>query len=781
MKRKLAFFLGGVLLVCASCSSRYYMRRGNIIYETGRFYKAETKYEKAFNKARKPDGRVQAALFAAKCMEDVNRTADAHNWYRKAVQADKDFPDAYLKMAEMNIRRGDFEAARDNYERFGERFPEDERMKDGLYYLELLTKDLGEEGRYTVELQKEFNSRYSDFGPVFYPEDPNIVYFASSRPDGKRKRKKTDPVTGDAFSHIYVTEYTQEIKTADKNGKVKVRRFPDPRWLKPAMLRDSVLSSKSEGGLCFSADGGTLYFTSSRIVDGSNRGTRIYKAKRTVEEKTGKKSWGQLSGSGICSDSVSVGHPALTPDGSRMYFATDRLPGGKGGKDIWYAEWEDGKWGEPQNAGDPVNTEKDELFPYVRDNGDLYFASDGHGGFGGLDLYCVRETEEGRKLIHLPAPLNSFGDDFGIAFRTGKEEGFLTSSRSGRSDNIYSFTFVPQRLRVRLLARNNTTEAPIPGVEVTVTCDDGNVYYLQTDTAGIAEMEAEPQREYVFAAENPRFLKGKGTVSTYRERGDRLFEVTVEMQPIENPIVIPNIYFDLGKWELRQDAMDNLQELLTILKDNPTIAIELSAHTDMIGNDRANLELSDKRARSVVEYLIAQGVYWDRLEAKGYGETRPRQIDEKTAKSYGFLKAGDVLTERFVGRLRGQDREDALQLNRRIEFKVLHTHYKPGPNSLHNPYEEAKTAEEAQQVGETRLKDLKNVEGHFYTLQLGVFRTVPQVIYNFPVVFTEKAANGGVRYCTGIYDTREEADAAAAALKKKGIECFVKEYKGGGK
>lgn len=773
---KLSFLLTLIVLVCASCSSRYYIRRGNVIYETGRYYKAETKYDKAFNKARNPELRARAAMLAARCTEDVNKIADAHNWYRKAVQANKELPDPYLKMAEMNVRRGDFDAAFENYERFAELFPEDERAKDGRYYVELLMKDLSRETRYTVELQKDFNSRYGDFGPVFYPEDNNIVYFASSRPQEKRKGKRTDPVTGDAFCHIYVTEYTQEIKTVDKQGKVKVKRFPEPRWLKPAVLKDSLWSPKGEGGLCFSADGNDLYFTSSRIVEGRNRGTRIYKAQRTEDEKTGKKIWGKLSKSGICGDSVSVGHPAVTPDGSRIYFATDLLPGGKGGKDIWFAEWLDGKWGEPQNAGDLINTEKDEIYPYVRDNGELYFASNGHNGYGGLDIYRLKEVEGEQQLEHLPAPINSFADDFGITFRSGKEEGFFTSSRVGRNDKIYSFAYIPQQLRVKLLARNNTTDLPIPKVSVTVTCDDGSVVYLETDSTGMAQMEVLPQQEYVFAAENPRFLKGKGMVSTYREKGDRVFDVLIEMQPIEKPIVIPNIYFDLGKWELRQDAMDNLKELLTILKDNPNIAIELSAHTDMIGNDKANLELSEKRAQSVVDYLISKGVYWDRLEAKGYGETQPRQIDEKTAKTYSFLKVGDVLTERFVNRLRGQEREDALQLNRRIEFKVTRTNYKPGPDSRHNPYQVARTAEEVQKVGETRLKDLKSVKGAFFTLQLGVFKTVPRLIYNFPVVFTEKVNNGGVRYCTGIYDTREEAAAAAAALKKKGIDCFVRGY-----
>lgn len=772
MKR--VFFILFCISVCASCSTRYYMKRGAKMYETGRFYKAGSKYEKAYNKAKKPAAQAVAALVVGRCYQDVNKLTDAYNWYRKAARADKEAPDIYLKMAEVAIGKGDLEAAEEQYNRFNELFPEDERGKNGLYNLNVLKEDLNRKGRYQVSIQKAFNSRYNDFAPAYYPEDNNLVYFTSARRAPGKKRVKTDPVTGDAYNHVYVTEYTQEIRTKDKKGKLKVRHFPEPRWITPALVRDSVFSPKDDGCVCFSADGNTLYFTSSRLIKGSNVGTRIYKATKS-EDAEGKKRWTVVP-SGICGDTVSIGHPAISPDGSRLYFSTDRLPGGKGGKDIWYVEGQDGKWGEPQNAGELINTEKDEMYPYVRENGELYFASNGHAGLGGLDLYKVKVTEEGEVLEHLPVPFNSWADDFGITYKTGKEEGLFTSSRSNRSDNIYTFSFIPQQLKVRVLAKNNVTDTPISHVNVSVVGDDGTTTFLETDSTGVAEMVVEPDREYAFSTDNPRFLKGKGEVSTYKEKGDRMYELVIEMQPIEKPIVIPNIYFDVAKWDLREDAMENLQELLVILKDNPNITIELSAHTDMVGNDRANLILSDRRANAVVNYLIEQGVYWDRLVAKGYGETQPRQINEKDAQKYGFLKVGDVLTEHFVRRLKGEQREMAMQLNRRIEFKVLSTNYKPGPGSLHKPDQVAQTAEETSKIGEVRLKDLNSIKGKFYTLQLGVFRTVPVVINNFRVVFTEKAGNGAVRYCAGIYEKREEATKAAAELKKKGIECFVKEY-----
>lgn len=770
-----------VAVFLSSCSARYYMKRGNQIYATGRYYKASSKYEKSYNKAKPKEYQANAAMHAGLCYENTGNLKEAYNWYNKARRANEELPEAHLKMAGMSAMRGEFEAAREQYNRYEELF-QDGKGKDGLYHLDLLQKDLVNPGRYIVDLKKEFNSRYCDFCPVYYPGDTCIVYFTSTRNgDAKKKKRRIDPVTGDGYSHIFITDFTQEIRSVDKNGNVSVKKFKEPRWLKPELVKDSLYSTRNEGALCFSADGNTLYFTSSRIVDGYNRGTRIYKvSKGNNRDDSGDKQagWINLSKSGICGDSVSVGHPALTPDGKRLYFVTDQLPGGFGGKDIWYVENREGKWSDPVNAGETINTSGDEMYPYVRDNGDLYFASNGHYGMGGLDLYRVENIDGKEQLRHLPAPINSFADDFGIVFKPGTDEGLLSSSRSGRSDNIYSFCFIPQQLQVRMLARNVITELPIAKVQVTVTSDNGDVVYLETDSAGMAFMPVVSDREYVFVTENSAFLKGKGTVSTYREKSDRLYELAVDMQPIEKPIVIPNIYFDVAKWDLRPEAKENLNELLVILKDNPNIAIELSAHTDMVGNDKANMVLSENRAQSVVDYLIEKGVYWDRLEAKGYGETQPRQINEKDAKAYSFLKVGDVLNERFVNRLRGAQREDALQLNRRIEFKVLRTNYKPGPNSLHNPNRKAIAVEEKQTVniGKTQLRDLKSVEGKFFTLQLGVFRNVPALIDQFKVVFTEKVKDGIVRYCTGIYDTREEAAAAAAQLKAKGIETMIREY-----
>lgn len=783
MYRLLFFLCGCVVLVSSSCSARYYMKRGNVLHETGRYYKAASKYEKAYNRTKSKEFQGVMAMRAGEEYERVNRLKEAHTWYRRSQRADKEKPEVYLKLAHVSVRMGDTLMARRYYSECDSLFG-DTRGGDGVYYVDQLMRDMQQRGRYAVELKRDFNSRGSDFAPVYLPGDTCTVYFASTRKgDPKKKRQAIDPVTGDGFSHIFKAAFVQEVRTTDKNGRVKVKKFKEPRWLQPVLQRDSLYSNRHEGGMCFSPDGTILYFTSSRPLKGGHAGTRIYKATRKAadnEESEEAKAggWMEVTLAGVCGDTVSVGHPALTPDGGRLYFVTDVLPGGFGGKDIWYVEERDGRWGEPVNAGELVNSAGNELFPMVRDNGELYFASDGHFGFGGLDLYKI-ENRDGKEVrVHLPAPLNSNGDDFGIAFKPGEDKGIFTSGRSGKGDDIFSFEYLPQQLRVHLAVVNTITELPVHKAEVTVTVDDGEVIFLETDSLGMATMPVVAEKDYIFVASHPQYLKGKGEVSTYREKSDRLYELKVNMQPIEKPIVIPNIYFDVAKWDLRPDAMKNLEELLHVLRDNPNIVIELSAHTDMVGNDRANMILSENRAQAVVDYLIQKGVYWDRLVAKGYGKSMPRQINEKDAREYPFLKTGDVLDHRLVGKLTQEQRETARQLNRRIEFKVLRTNYKPGPQSLHNPNQKAVAVEEGHTMtlGQTQLRALGTLKGRFYTLQLGVFKNVPAIIDRFRVVFTDRLPNGAVRYCTGIYDTREDADKAAADLKKKGIDCFVREY-----
>ena len=251
--------------------------------ETGRFYKAGSKYEKAYHKTKSKDFQALAAIKAGQVNQNVNRLKEAYNWLRKAERANPQIPEIYLKVAQLAVMNDDTATAREYYRKQEALFG-DGKGNDGLYYLEQVDNDLREQGRYRIALKREFNSRYSDFAPVYVPGDTTRVLLASTRkPDPRKKRIKTNPVTGEGYSHIYGTRYVQEIRSTDKQGKVKVKRFKEPRWLQPELQKDSIYSNRSEGVMCFAPDGRTLYFTSSRMIKESQVGTRIYKVIRQAD------------------------------------------------------------------------------------------------------------------------------------------------------------------------------------------------------------------------------------------------------------------------------------------------------------------------------------------------------------------------------------------------------------------------------------------------------------------------------------------------------------------
>ena len=229
-----------------ACSSQYYVRRGNKIYDTGRFYKSAAKYEKAYEKAKPKEYQANAAIRAGHAYEQVNLLKDACAWYRKAQRVQKENPEVYLKIAELYARMEDEEKAKEYYQEYETLFG-DGKGNDGLYRLGQISQDRLQEGRYTVALKKELNSRNSDFSPIYFAGDTCTVYFSSTRKsDPLRKKIKRDPITGDGYSHLYKAEYVQEVRTVGKNGEVKVKKFKEPRWLKPEVLRDSLYSNSHD-------------------------------------------------------------------------------------------------------------------------------------------------------------------------------------------------------------------------------------------------------------------------------------------------------------------------------------------------------------------------------------------------------------------------------------------------------------------------------------------------------------------------------------------------------
>ncbi|WP_372755327.1 OmpA family protein [Labilibaculum sp.] len=764
-------FIVGVLL---SCSSKSYVNRGDKMVLSGQYYYANSLYEKGYKKTKDRELKADIAFKTALCFDRVNETRKASSWYRKAIMNRDTFSNAVLNLAYAEVKNGRMEEAEENFWEYLDLKPETKAENDPSQILNRINHWEEYPGRYKIEFLKDFNSSSSDFCPIYMGKDTNVVLFSSTR---KLKDKvKKDGVTGDYYSDIFISSYSNVVirKSRKKKGKASVSRkvFVDTyQWSTPSGIGDTINTEYNEGAACFSPEGDLLYFTTSQKVNKINQGTKIFAAQRKGEE------WGKVVQLSIVPDSISVGHPAISADGTVLYFVAD-MPGGYGGTDIWMTKKSGNNWSKPQNLGRPINSSDNESFPFCKSNGDLYFASDRKAGMGGLDIYHASREEAGMwQVENMKYPINSAADDFAIVFQEDNEKGMFTSSRKNGDDNIYGFKYVPLLFTFSGKIIDSETKDVIANANVHVVSSDGEQTDGKSDSEGQFNIELAPELEYIVMASAEGYLNGKEQLSTLGIDLSRNFKSEIALKPIEKPIELPNIFYDFGSWQLRADSKKALDGLVETLNDNPKITIELGSHSDYVGSESTNQQISQKRAQSVVDYLIEKGIYWDRLVARGYGESMPKKVSDENTEEYKFLSQGDILTESFIGKLKTDQREIANQLNRRTVFKVLSTNYQPGPNS------KVKPGADASQIGNTIIKDLQGVEGVFYTIQIGAFskNTIPPVIQNYKVVFRAAVDKNLIRYTTGIFDDLEEAKAQATEISKTGIKAFVIAYNKGKK
>ena len=785
--RVLSFF--AICFLLFSCSAEYFLQKGDKIYETGRFYKSCDYYKEAYAKIKSKDSKTVVAQKIGEAYERINKLREASLWYNKSLSNDDNNTELISKIIDIAHKRGDVKLIEKYVSSYESLVGDNPKVLK--YYMDNFSNS---NGRYRYELFKNINTGYNDFSPVYEVGDTNVVYFTSTRRIIEKRsfiskifggKGKRDVVTGTPYSNLFKMEYSDQVKYKDNKGKEKIRRLKKPKWTRGTMLCDtSINSTYNEGAACFSPDGKKMYFTSSRKTGNIHTGTKIYTAEKT------KDSWGNVKILNIVPDSVSIGHPAISPDGARLYFVSD-MEYGQGGRDIWYTEKSGGKWGQPVNAGETINTRGDEMFPFFRDNGELYFSSTGHSGFGGLDIFKVVEKDGDKHVVNIGFPFNSEADDFGIVYKKGFDEGLFSSSRGKRGvDNIYKFRYTPYINTLRIKTGNELTGAVVSDVNIKIVSELGEDRFLNTGTNGEVSVVLKENNNYLFVVYREGYLKEKFEISIRGLTGSKNLEKIITLKPIEKPIELPNILYDFGKWDLKNESKKALDGLVNVLNNNPNIVIELSSHTDMVGSEEDNMVLSQNRAQSVVDYLIEKGVYWDRLVAKGYGESQPKEITIKDEKRYSFFNSGDVLTKKYIDSLDKEKREYANQLNRRTEFRVLKTDYKPRPDSKNIPEKKIFSQETGSRnnlvkndLGKAFLiKDLIKVKGMFFTLQLGVLRKsrIPEKYKALKVVFfypISGSSSGIITY--GIFDTYKQAKENQKKVKLSGFDCFISAYKDG--
>ncbi len=657
MTKKIFTIIGILFISISVFSQKDVTAKADKAFNSGKYYEAIDLYKYSYAKAKNKEQKALITFKTAECYRKIQDTRHSEVWYNKAIRKRYPNPIAVLYYADALRSNGKYDEALEQYKKFKELVPSDNRADKGIKSCELSIRWMKNPTRYRVENMQYFNSRQSDYGPAWGKSDYKQVIFSSSR-EGATGNKTSD-VTGEYYSDLFKTR-------VDRKGK----------WGEPVPLGENVNTEFDEGAPSTNEKANTLYFTSFREDKEGNMTCKIFVSKKSGIE------WGKAEPLTLVADTITVGHPAISPDGLTLLFAAD-MRGGQGGKDIWKVTRtsKTGEWSSPKNMGTDINTPGNEVFPYIHHDGTLYFSSDGHPGMGALDIFMATENTDGSwKIQNMKYPINSPADDFGIIFEKEKERGYLSSNRKGGkgSDDIYQFSLPPIEFKLIGRVLNQKTEDVIAGASVTLIGSDGTNVSKKTENDGTFTFKIGPNADYRIVVKRGGFLNAKGKESTKGLTTSKEFRMDIFMSPDDSRIDLPGIMYDFGKWNLRPESLVALEELVEILNDNPNITIEIGSHTDYRGSDQANLELSAKRAQSVVDFLITYGIDKERLSSKGYGETMPKEIDKATAKKYDFLKEGDILTPAFIDALPSEEqREICHQINRRTDFGLTGRDYVP--------------------------------------------------------------------------------------------------------
>ena len=621
--------------------------------ERGEYYDAVQVYKKVYSKtpSKKIHLRGSIAFRTAECYRNLNNPNRALSGYTNAIRYKYEDSTAVLRQAQMQHQLGRYSEAAKTYKAFLEIVPNHPLAKNGLTGCEAAPEWRKNPTRYIVSRMEKMNSREGEFAPMLCGVAFDELYFSSSRKEALGDTKSA--ITGVKNNDFFV------VKQDEKK-----------QWLKPEHIKSGLNTSMDEGTASFSLDGSQMYYTYCPNDSSSSQTAMIYVSSRSGAEWTaGRKVE-------IFKDSLSMAaHPAVGPDGY-LYFVSD-IPGGYGGKDIWRIPLSGIGSYYPENLGSEINTPGDEMFPYMRADSVLFFSSNGHPGMGGLDIFKASLHNEQWRVENMKSPINSMSDDFGITFAGRKESGFFSSNRNdGRgADHLYSFELPGFYISVEGWVLNREEEE-VDSATVRIVGKDGTNQRIFVRANGTYSMEVVPGMDYVMMAGAPGYLNQKQTLSVPNEEKSETYYVDFHLASILKPVLIEDIFYDFNKATLREESKKALDELISLLEANPNVTIELSAHTDRVGSDAYNENLSQRRAQSVVDYLIASGIAADRLTAKGYGKSTPTTVTKKLNEKYDFLPEGQALTAEFIANLEPVQQAIADQINRRTEFRVLSTNYR---------------------------------------------------------------------------------------------------------
>ena len=627
MRTKISIIVFAFALLLTGCINSLY-KKGVKNYDKMAYTPAIDNFEKYLAKKDNNDAMIKLA----NAYRLVNDIPNAEKWFSKIVDLPESEPSNMFYYGKMLMGMEKYDQAKIWFTKYLEKVPDDFVAEMLLVSCRSINSFKKDTSLFTVK-EIEIPEIATAFGET--PYGKGIMFTADK---ASFKNSTTANWTGRSYVDIY-------FSAKDVNGK----------WMSPMLLKGDVNGRYHEGPACFSKDGKVVYFTRSNYVkkklkksSKDENNLKIFRAE-LVNDK-----WTNITEASFNSDEYSCGHPTLADDGKTLYFISD-MPGGMGGTDIYKTICDGASCTKPENLGAVVNTSGNEMFPYIHHDGTFYFSSDAHNNLGGLDVFMT--YYDGTKWLqveNLNYPLNSSKDDFSFVLKDDGKTGYVSSNR-GESDKIFEVTKNdPTFILSGKVSRKGNLNSGIDSSIVEIhNLTTKTIETVLTNKSGDYKIKLNAKCEYQVKAWKPMYF----TITkpqNFCMIGKKISEnftanFVLDEIIIEKPIVLENIYYDLDKWFIREDAAKELDRLVTVLEKNPKIFIELSSHTDSRAGDQYNLVLSDKRAKAAVAYIISKGIDGKRMKWKGYGET----------KLINHCKNNVICTE------------EEHQQNRRTEFKAI--------------------------------------------------------------------------------------------------------------
>ena len=673
-------------MVCACSNEGVAFKKAEQSYAIGEYYAASINYKKSYSRCtpKEKDKRAVRAFMMGECYRHIGYTQKAMAAYTNAIRYNIPDSMAYLHLGRQQLKAGQYKQAAQNFNQYLEFDPSNELARSGLLSCELGPQWKAKPNQYKIKKEAVFNSRRSDYSPMLVGDDADQLVLSSTRKEAAGD--DISGITGLKFGDLFFSRKNEQGK-----------------WQPVDVIEGEVNTEYDEGASCLSPDGKTMYFTRCSSDPDYPRYAEIWQSQRSDA------SWSKPTKCVISRDTLtSFAHPAVSPDGQWLYFVSD-AQGGEGGLDIWRTRILESGFGGMENLGRPINTAGDEMFPSFRPNGDLYFSSDGHPGMGGLDIFIAHEDSiRGTIVENQQYPLNSSADDFGMTFEGVHNRGYFSSSRNdGKGwEHIFSFE-CPEILQTVTGWVYEKDGYELPEALVYMVGNDGTNLKLSVKGDGSFTQVLKPDVDYVLLGTCKGYLNVKNEIRVEDAEESHEYTLQFPLPPINVPVLIDNIFYEFDRADLTPESTEALDKLVEMMNENPNITIELSAHCDYRGNNDYNQRLSQRRAESVVRYLIQHGVARDRLTAVGYGESRPKIITKKLAET---LLAGDpkvkvhetdTLTETYILAFKDKDAQEVLNaLNRRTEFRVLRTTYGTTLNEYKPEEEEKKAAAKRKEEAE---------------------------------------------------------------------------------